>query len=76
MVMVRNGYVRIYPMGRGLNAVIYKGEREDGTAIDGCVSSANASSYASRLGALTDVANCMKASGQFDNVLLPEKDEP
>jgi hypothetical protein len=74
--MSRQGFIRIYPMGRGLNGVIYKGEREDGTVVDGCVETANASSYASRLGALTDVMNRMKASGQFDDVLLPDRDEP
>jgi hypothetical protein len=74
--MSRDGFVKIYPMGRGLNGVIYKGEREDGTVVDGCVETANASSYASRLGALTDVISRMKASGEFDRVLPPERDEP
>ncbi len=74
--MSRDGFVKIYPMGRGLNSVIYKGEREDGTVVDGCVETANASSQASRYGALTEVTNRMKASGEFDRVILPDRDEP
>jgi hypothetical protein len=69
--MSRDGFVKIYPMGRGLNSVIYKGEREDGTLVAGCIETANASSQASRLGALTEVTNRMKASGEFDRVVLP-----
>ena len=74
--MSRDGFVKIYPMGRGLNSVIYKGEREDGTVVDGCVETANASSQVSRYGALTDVVDRMKASGEFDRVILPVRDEP
>jgi hypothetical protein len=74
--MSRDGFIKIYPMGRGLNGVIYKGEREDGSVVDGCVESANASSYASRMGALADVTNRMKASGEFDRVIMPDRDEP
>ncbi len=74
--MSKDGFVKIYPVGRGLNSVIYKGERDDGTAVAGCRQTANASSTASRFGALTDVSNCMKASGEFDNVILPVRDEP
>jgi hypothetical protein len=74
--MSRDGFVKIYPMGRGLNSVIYKGEREDGTVVDGCIETANASSQASRYGALTEVTNRMKASGEFDRVILPDRDEP
>ncbi len=73
--MSRDGFVRIYPMGRGLNWVIYKGEREDGTAVDGCIETANASSQASRFGALTDVITRMNATGEFDRVILPDRDE-
>lgn len=63
-------------MGRGLNSVIYKGEREDGTVVDGCVETANASSQASRYGALADVTNRMKASGEFDRVIVVDKEQP
>jgi hypothetical protein len=73
--MSRDGFVKIYPMGRGLNCVIYRGEREDGTVVDGCMESANASSRASRFGALTEVTNRMKASGEFDRVIPPDRDE-
>jgi hypothetical protein len=74
--MSRDGFIKIYPMGRGLNGVIYKGEREDGTLVAGCIETANASSQASRFGALTEVTNRMKASGEFDRVVLPNRDEP
>ena len=74
--MSRDGFVKIYPMGRGLNSVIYRGEREDGTLVAGCIETANASSQASRFGALTEVTNRMKASGEFDRVILPNRDEP
>lgn len=74
--MSKDGFVKIYPMGRGLNCVVYRGEREDGTAVDGCIETANASSQASRFGALTEVANRMMASGEFERVILPDHDEP
>jgi hypothetical protein len=74
--MSKDGFIKIYPMGRGLNSVIYRGERADGTVVEGCVETANASSYASRSGALTDVTNRMKATGEFDRVVMPERDEP
>ena len=74
--MSSDGFVKIYPMGRGLNCVIYRGEREDGSMVDGCIETANASSQASRFGALTEVTNRMKASGEFARVILPDRDEP
>lgn len=74
--MSRDGFVKIYPVGRGLNSVIYKGERDDGTVVDGCIETANASSWASRLGARTDVANRMNATGEFDRIILPDRDQP
>ena len=74
--MSRDGYIKIYPMGRGLNSVIIRGEREDGTVVDGCVETANASSQASRYGALTEVTNRMKATGEFDRVIVLDRDEP
>jgi hypothetical protein len=74
--MSKDGFVKIYPMGRGLNSVIYKGEREDGTVVAGCIETANASSQASRFWALTEVTNRMTASGEFDRVIPPNRDEP
>lgn len=74
--MSRDGFIKIYPMGRGLNSVIYRGEREDGTVVDGCVETANASSRYSRDWARTEVINRMNATGEFDRVILPDRDEP
>jgi hypothetical protein len=74
--MSKDGFIKVYPMGRGLNGVIYRGEREDGTPVEGCLETANASSQASRAGALAEVLNRMEATGEFDHIILPEKDMP